>query len=174
MATSGKRSGMHALIWAHTTNEDLFMNKKFFLLNLKKNKKRTQKQAHQHDTFKLKLHWQLQANDQACTPSFEHFDFSTVVFQCSNVSIIFFLQVENVALHLCRRRLCYATSLGDNAVPPEWFPVAFCRYGWAAVPFTSTWPSASTSAGACFCQELWQPHGLAAESSDCCRLREPS
>ena len=22
--------------------------------------------------FKLKLHWQLQANDQACTPSFEH------------------------------------------------------------------------------------------------------
>lgn len=47
------------------------------------------------------------------------FDFSTVVFQCSNVSIIFFLQVENVALHLCSRRLCYATSLGDNAVPPE-------------------------------------------------------
>ena len=42
--------------------------KKGFLLILKKKiKKRQQKQAHQHDTFKLKLHWQLQANDQACT-----------------------------------------------------------------------------------------------------------
>ena len=49
------------------------IHKKVFLLNLKKKiKKRQQKQAHQHDTFKLKLHWQLQANDQACTPSFEH------------------------------------------------------------------------------------------------------
>ena len=35
-------------------------------------KRDNKKQAYQHDTFKLKLHWQLQANDQACTPSFEH------------------------------------------------------------------------------------------------------
>ena len=51
--------------------EDDF-HKSFFIEALKKIKKRQQKQAHQHDTFKLKMHWQLQVNDHACTPSFEH------------------------------------------------------------------------------------------------------
>ena len=32
----------------------------------------TTKAGTPHTTLEPKLHWQLQANDQACTPSFEH------------------------------------------------------------------------------------------------------
>ena len=58
---------------------------RFFKKYINYSKKRQQKQAHQHNTIKLKLHWQLQANEQARTPSFEHIRQTFFLIFCPSV-----------------------------------------------------------------------------------------
>ena len=107
-----------------SSHKKLFLYKKTIKIEFKK---RQQKQAHQHDTFKLKMHWQLQANDQA---SFHR------------VCICLFQLIKNKLFSMAIwTPLLYWMAINAASVRSE--VAAFSTRGCCAGLRAETWPAAA-------------------------------